>query len=276
MIGADPQDEVQLGGADVLDWVVDHENVERPRRQAAADADGEHAAAGRQHPAAHRLLAGYEPESEVGDVRDAVEELDVAADLPRPRRGGIAVEADSLIQSAAAWDWWHSVARPRLAPWAPVVEVATRWHEADLAGRMIAKQAEDEAAGERHFDRWRVLNIPAEADHDPAKGETDVLGRVPGEFMVSARGRTLAQWLQTKGATPARFWSALYQGRPTPESGDIWLREWWRRYDTVLWTQAADGSYRLDGYEVTQSWDCAFRDTKSRSEERRVGKEGRS
>jgi sarcosine oxidase gamma subunit len=37
-----------------------------------------------------------------------------------------------------------------------------------------------------------VLNIPAEADHDPAKGETDVLGRVPGEFMVSARGRTLA------------------------------------------------------------------------------------
>jgi predicted phage terminase large subunit-like protein len=128
---------------------------------------------------------------------------------------------------------------------------------------MIAKQAEDEAAGERHFDRWRVLNILAEADHDPAKGETDVLGRVPGEFMVSARGRTLAQWLQTKVATPARFWSALYQGRPTPESGDIWLREWWRRYDTVLWTQAADGSYRLDGYEVTQSWDCAFRETTS-------------
>jgi len=26
---------------------------------------------------------------------------------------------------------------------------------------------------------------------------------------------------------------------------------------------ASDGTFRLDGYEVTQSWDCAFRDTKS-------------
>jgi predicted phage terminase large subunit-like protein len=31
----------------------------------------------------------------------------------------------------------------------------------------------------------------------------------------------------------------------------------------VLWTQASDGSYSLNGYDVSQSWDCAFRDTKS-------------
>jgi predicted phage terminase large subunit-like protein len=81
--------------------------------------------------------------------------------------------------------------------------------------------------------------------------------------MVSARGRTVAQWEATKAATAPRFWTALFQGKPSPDVGDIWLREWWRRYDTVLWTQAADGSYRLDGYDVTQSWDCAFRETKS-------------
>ncbi len=171
--------------------------------------------------------------------------------------------ADSLLMSSQAWEWWQTVARPRLAPWAPVIEVSTRWHEADLAGRMLAKQAEDETAGLEHFDRWRVVNIPAQADHDPAKGETDILGREPGEFMVSARGRTLAQWLATKAATAPRFWTALFQGKPTPDVGDIWLREWWRRYDTVLWTQREDGTYRLDGYDVTQSWDCAFRDTKS-------------
>jgi predicted phage terminase large subunit-like protein len=171
--------------------------------------------------------------------------------------------ADSLLMSSQAWEWWQTVARPRLAPWAPVIEVSTRWHEADLAGRMLAKQAEDETAGLEHFDRWRVVNIPAQADHDPAKGEVDILGREPGEFMVSARGRTLAQWLATKAATAPRFWTALFQGKPTPDVGDIWLREWWRRYDTVLWTQREDGTYRLDGYDVTQSWDCAFRDTKS-------------
>ena len=166
--------------------------------------------------------------------------------------------ADSVLRSAQQWEWWQTVARPRLAPWAPVEAVMTRWHEADLFGRMIAKQKEDESAGLAHYDKWTVVNIPAQAED-----EDDILGRQPGEFMVSARGRTVAQWEATKAATAPRFWTALFQGKPSPDVGDIWLREWWRRYDTVLWTQAADGSYRLDGYDVTQSWDCAFRETKS-------------
>jgi predicted phage terminase large subunit-like protein len=170
--------------------------------------------------------------------------------------------ADSLLLSSQSWEWWQTAARTRLAPWAPVVIVATRWHEMDLSGRMLLKQAEDEAMGYEHYDCWRVVNVPAQADHDPNKGETDILGREPGEFMVSARGRTRAQWEATKGAMVARFWSALYQGKPSPSDGDIWLKSWWRRYDAPLWSQAEDGSYRLDGYDVTQSWDLAFKDTK--------------
>ncbi len=166
--------------------------------------------------------------------------------------------ADSILLSSQAWDWWQTVARPRLAPWAPVVQVSTRWHEADLAGRMIAKQAEDESAGREHYDHWRVVNIPAQAED-----EDDILGRAPGEYMVSTRGRTTEQWEATKAATAPRFWTALYQGRPSPETGAIWLKEWWRRYEVPIWTQRPDGTFRLEGYEVTQSWDCAFRDTKS-------------
>ena len=171
--------------------------------------------------------------------------------------------ADSALRSAQQWEWWQTVARPRLAPWAPVEAVMTRWHESDLFGRMISKQKEDESAGLAHYDKWTVVNIPAQADHDPSKGEVDILGREPGEFMVSARGQTIEQWEQTKAATAPRFWTALYQGRPSPETGAIWLKEWWRRYDVPIWTQRSDGTFRLDGYEVTQSWDCAFRDTKS-------------
>jgi len=52
---------------------------------------------------------------------------------------------------------------------------------------MRSKQAEDEAAGLEHYDRWREVNVPAQADHDPSKGQSDLLGREPGEFMVSAR-----------------------------------------------------------------------------------------
>ena len=171
--------------------------------------------------------------------------------------------AESLLMSAQAWEWWQTVARPRLAPWAPVVEVSTRWHEADLAGRMMMQQAEDVAAGAEHYDAWTVINIPAQADHKPENGETDILGREPGEFMASARGRTLAQWETTKTNTAPRYWSALFQGRPTPDVGDIWLKHWWREYDQPMWTQMEDGTYRVPGYDVSQSWDCAFRDTKS-------------
>ena len=170
--------------------------------------------------------------------------------------------ADSMLQSQQAWDWWQSVARTRLAPNAPVILILTRWHEADLAGRLLAKQAEDEASGLEHFDRWKVINIPALADHDPEKGETDPLGREPGEFMESARGRTRAQWEATKAATAPRIWSALYQGKPSPESGDVWQRPWWRRYQTMLWT--ADGlGYRVECDEMIMSWDFTFKDTKS-------------
>jgi predicted phage terminase large subunit-like protein len=166
--------------------------------------------------------------------------------------------ADSVVMSSAAWVWWQTIARPRLAPWAPVVLVSTRWHEADMIGRVLAKQAEDESEGSVHFDTWDVVNIPAQADHNPDKGETDVLGRAPGEFMISARGRTKAQWEATKTATAPRYWTALYQGRPTPDVGDIWLRTWWRRYDTPLWERQSNGTYLLPGYDVTQSWDFAF------------------
>lgn len=172
--------------------------------------------------------------------------------------------ADSTLLSELAWQWWMSVARPRLAPNAPVVVILTRWHENDLAGRLLAKQAEDEASSAEHYDRWRVLNIPAQADFDPAKGQTDPLGRKPGEFMLSARGRTQPQWEATKQATSPRVWSAIYQGRPSPDTGDVWKRSWWQRYDTYLWRQhpTIPGAYMIDADEVIQSWDMTFKDTK--------------
>lgn len=171
---------------------------------------------------------------------------------------------DSVVQSETAWNWWQSVARPRLAPGAPVVLILTRWHELDLAGRLLAKQASDEAAGLVNFDRWRVINIPAQADFDPNKGESDILGREPGEFMVSARGRTQEQWEATKAATAPRIWSALYQGKPTPDSGDVIKRAWVRRYMEAIWSQQPDGSYLVpDATEVLLSWDMTFKDNKS-------------
>lgn len=168
-------------------------------------------------------------------------------------------QADSEVYRARAWDWWIEVGSARLAPGAPVALILTRWHHEDLAGKLLA--AED-----GHL--WTVMNIPAQADHDPTKGETDPLGRQPGEFMVSARGRTVAQWEAIKTRVGPRTWASLYQGRPTPGEGNMFDRAGWSTYDHDLHIERADGTCHIPGLErenaeLIQSWDFTFKDTKN-------------
>lgn len=168
-----------------------------------------------------------------------------------------AEQAGSSYYRDRVWDWWQSVGAPRLAPGAPAIVILTRWHEDDLAGRLVA--AED-------GKRWRVINIPALADHDPEKGQSDPLGREPGEWLQSARSRTPAEWEQIRIQAGSRVFAALYQGRPSPDAGNVWQRQWWRRYREPLWTQHPDrpDAYLVHGCdELLISVDAAFKDTKS-------------
>lgn len=170
------------------------------------------------------------------------------------------VQADSRTYRDRVWGWWTDVGSTRLGPGAPVVQIATRWHEQDLAGQLLA--AED-------GDVWRVVNIPAQADHSPEKGETDPLGRKPGDYLESTRrnrrGRPLTrkQWEAIKTRAGSRTWNALYQGRPAPVEGGIFQRDRWAEYDIPLWLDRPDGSRVTTGFDlVLQSWDMAFKDTK--------------
>lgn len=165
-------------------------------------------------------------------------------------------DADSAVVRQNTWDWWTSTASTRLAPGASVVMILTRWHEDDLAGRMMA--AEDGAV-------WKFINIPAMADHNPDKGETDPLGREPGEFLQSTRGRTKAQWLSIMRRVGSRVWNALYQGRPSASEGNMFKRTEWMRYEKPLWTVMEDGRHLIPmgSGRLLMSWDMAFKDTKN-------------
>ncbi|MHB9861964.1 phage terminase large subunit [Streptomyces sp. YIM S03343] len=166
-------------------------------------------------------------------------------------------QAESLIFRERVWDFWTDAARTRFGPETRVIVVLTRWHEDDLAGRLLAQDARGE---------WRHINIPAQADHKPEEGQTDPLGRAPGEYLLSARGRTAKDWEDTREDVGSRTWTSLYQGRPSPVAGDVWKRHWWRRYGVPLWSQHPD---QPDAYRVTEfdqlimSWDMTFKDTKS-------------
>lgn len=134
-------------------------------------------------------------------------------------------EADSEVMRERAHGWYTSVLRTRLAPGASIILVLTRWHEDDLAGRLLADNVEG----------WREVAIPAQAlAEDPSAQPPigpDPLGRPPGMWMISARGRTVADWHATMRALGGgRDWNALYQQRPVPPEGGLFRRSWLDRH----------------------------------------------
>lgn len=141
-------------------------------------------------------------------------------------------EADSKVIREMVWSWYTDVALAR-AP-RVIVLIMTRWHEDDLAGRLLNEDAALAIADRQ----WTVINIPAQADPRVMRdGSPDLLGRVTGEYLESARGRSgvdeaplrdEAFWLEKK--RNARTWSALYQGNPTPAEGGMFKWDWIRPY----------------------------------------------
>lgn len=124
-------------------------------------------------------------------------------------------EADSKTYRKALWDWWLAVARTRLAPGAIVIVIMTRWHPEDLGGKLLEQEGDVADGG-----KWLVLRIPAIAE------ENDPIGREPGEWLPSARGRTTEEWEDIRAGLPDRWFNAMYQGRPTPAEGAVWRKEW--------------------------------------------------
>jgi predicted phage terminase large subunit-like protein len=171
-------------------------------------------------------------------------------------------QAESERFRQRAKDFWTSTGSTRLAPGAPVVVILTRWHEDDLAGWLL---------GREDGDRWRVVNIPAQANHDPNKDQADPLGRQPGQYMQSARTnertgqpRSDREWEQIKVQAGSRDWEALYQGNPAPPEGGTFKRAWWREYDVPLWLEMDNGANHVTHYDdLLISWDMTFKDTAS-------------
>ena len=168
-------------------------------------------------------------------------------------------EANSKAYQERTWSWYTGTALSRLATGAkgaPIVMVLTRWSEKDLAGQVMAHEP-----GE-----WEFIRIPAQADHDPSKGETDPLGRAPGEWMRDVRGTTDAQWEKRKAASGPYTWAALYQGRPAPPEGGVFPRDI-PDYEAPMWTEDINGTRRVPGvgerpdHELIQSWDLSVKDT---------------
>lgn len=127
-----------------------------------------------------------------------------------------ALEANSKTYRDRAWEWYTSTAYTRLEPNGVVVLIMTRWHEDDLAGRILNDKEEAK--------KWTVLSLPALAE------ENDILGRRKGEALW--RERYDEEKLNEIQKTIGSYWfSSLYQGTPTPAEGKIFKRSLFRYYE---------------------------------------------
>jgi predicted phage terminase large subunit-like protein len=153
-------------------------------------------------------------------------------------------DADSALVREKTWDWFKSDLSTRMKPGGRIVVISTRWHEDDLAGRLLLDM-------QKGGDQWEVLSLPAIAEAG------DKVGRKPGEVLwddAYGYGNFLRHEHRTQSA---RNWSALYQQSPAPEEGTQFKAEWLKPYvkhppiDTLAVYGGSDYAVTSDGGDYT-------------------------
>lgn len=135
-------------------------------------------------------------------------------------------ESQSATVRETAWEWYRTTFRTRVWEHGAIVLIMTRWHEEDLAGRLLAEQASE----------WTVLRLPAlaetQAERDEAnrllglpQDQPDPLGRQPGEPLCPRRF-SLEALQSLKRDVGSLGWGSQYQGVPRAPEGNLFKRGW--------------------------------------------------
>lgn len=132
-------------------------------------------------------------------------------------------EADSELVRKSTIDAYQEDVLTRLKPGGSLMITQTRWHEADLAGSILPEgwAGESGMIECRDGNTWEVICVPAKCDR-----KDDPLGRQIGEY-IWPEWFPADHW-KTFERLP-RTWSALYQQRPSPDSGNYFKAEWIKR-----------------------------------------------
>lgn len=145
------------------------------------------------------------------------------------------MEANSIAYRNMVWNEYLSTLLTRLQSEAAIILILTRWHEDDLAGRILKEHADD----------WDIVSLPAVAE-----SENDLLGRKIGETLWPENGYDEKWAALKKREVGTQVWNSLFQQRPSILEGGLFNRGWWRYYQRIP----------NDIEEFGMSWDCTFKD----------------
>lgn len=158
-------------------------------------------------------------------------------------------EAESKTMRDKIYGEWTSTFYSRLSANGSVIVIMTRWHEDDLAGRLLKEASLP----------WIEVKIPAIAE------ENDLLGRKEGEALAPEIGKDETWAEETRVVSGSRTWLALYQQRPTAAGGNIFKRSWVKYYVPTIEMKVKlglgdDVAVLPEAFDIQlQSWDCTFK-----------------
>ena len=159
-----------------------------------------------------------------------------------------AEQADSIVYRNKVWDWYTSTLYTRCSSGGGILIILTRWHEDDLAGRLVAQQKKGEG------DNWKIISFPAIAETNEAhRKENEPLQ--PERFGIETLGKI-------KMAVGSRVWNSLYQQRPSAIEGSLFKREHWQYYKPLS-ANVEEIKSQLGIKRIIQGWDTAFKKTDS-------------
>jgi predicted phage terminase large subunit-like protein len=147
---------------------------------------------------------------------------------------GSRADAESEAWRRDVWNWYVGDFTTRQASdKTPIVLIQTRWHEDDLAGKLLRLSRDNPL-----LPQWKVVSFPALCDAEQPDDP-----RKLGEALWP--GRYSAQWLEAMKAEKGIYdWESLYQQRPVPPGGAMANRNWFpimpRRHDVVRSCRAWD------------------------------------
>jgi len=101
----------------------------------------------------------------------------------------------------------------------PIVLMQTRWHDDELAQRLIRR-------ADQGGEQWTVLELPAINETGPTATDPRREGEALWPDLFSRDDLA-----QIRANVMPRVWTALYQQQPTPEGGAIFRAEWFRHYE---------------------------------------------
>jgi len=127
-------------------------------------------------------------------------------------------EADSEVIRESVHRWYRSTFYTRQEGNTAIILILTRWHDDDLAGRVLKEELDQMEMGDEDIDHWEVMEFKAIATEDEEhRKEGEPLW--PWKF-------NLPKLMRTKAALGGYEWSALYQQNPIDEENQELKREW--------------------------------------------------